>query len=338
MKEALYYERLKDQTVRCLLCPHRCVISPSHSGICGARRNLEGKLYTLNYGVVAGMNIDPIEKKPLYHYYPGSLIFSIGTVGCNLKCPFCQNSHLSRFFDENISPEFQSVITPVGIFEAVERNVKLYKREILNAISYTYSEPIVWYEYVLETCKIMRKNGYKNVFVTNGYIEQEPLNEILPYIDAANVDLKAFTEENYKKLTGGLKPVLNFIKRLKESGVHVEVTTLVVTDFNDNIKELEELVRWISNLDRKIPFHISRYFPSYKYTKPSTSLEFLHKVNEMALKYLDYVYLGNVMEQQNTYCPHCKNLLVLRNGYDISITGIKDKKCNKCGKDVDFVL
>ncbi|MGC8765485.1 MAG: AmmeMemoRadiSam system radical SAM enzyme [Brevinematia bacterium] len=338
MKEASFYQKLDNKAVRCNLCPHNCLISAGKSGICGARKNIDGILYTLNYGVVEGMAIDPIEKKPLYHYYPGSVILSVGTLGCNLKCPFCQNSHLSRFFDEFTVTEIEPNMSPEDLFLSLMKNQKLYNYNILPGIAYTYSEPIVWYEFVFETAERLKKNGYKNVLVTNGYIEKEPLKKILSLIDAANVDLKAFSEENYRKLTGKLSPVLDFINTLIEAKKHVEITTLIVTEFNDNLTEIENLVKWVSSLDRNIPFHFSRYYPAYKYNRPPTDIEFLRKAKEIAKNFLNYVYLGNVMESQNTYCPKCRNLLIQRNGYDINIVGISEKKCNKCGRKADFIF
>lgn len=338
MKEAWFYETLEDEKLKCLLCPHKCVISSGKSGLCGARKNISGILYSLNYGVVSGMNIDPIEKKPLYHYYPGCYIFSVGTLGCNLKCPFCQNDHLSRFFDYNVDYNFRSPISPEDLFQTLSVSLKRSGYNVIKGIAYTYSEPLVWYEFVYESSSILRDKGYKNVLVTNGYVEKEPLDKLIPLVDAANVDLKAFTEENYRKLSGNLRPVMDFITSLKEKNVHIEVTTLVVPGLNDNMEELEKLVKWLSSLDKSIPFHLSRYYPAYKYNKPPTSIDFLHEVKKMADSYLNYVYLGNVAEAQNTYCPECKNLLVLRNGYDVSIVGIVEGKCGKCGRKADFVL
>ncbi len=337
MKEALFYKTNSKNEVICELCPHHCKINVQKSGFCGARKNIDGKLYTLNYGVVEGLALDPIEKKPLYHYYPGSIIFSVGTLGCNLKCPFCQNSHLSRFFDE-YQIDLKPNLSPEELFLYFLKSQKEYYKGIFSGIAYTYSEPIVWYEFVKECSEIFKKNNYKNILVTNGYIEKEPLENILPLIDAVNVDLKAFSEENYKKLGGGLKEVLNFIETLYKNNIHVEITTLVVTDFNDNIKELTNLVKWISSIDKKIPFHLSRYFPAYKYSKPPTKITFLNEAEEVAKNYLYYVYKGNVLESSDTFCPECHNLLIHRLGYDIQIVGITDRKCSKCSRKVDIIL
>ncbi|MCX7820517.1 MAG: AmmeMemoRadiSam system radical SAM enzyme [Brevinematales bacterium] len=338
MKEALFFNKIDKNVVQCLLCPHNCIISDGKSGICGARKNINGTLYTLNYGVVEGLSLDPIEKKPLYHYYPGKIILSVGTLGCNLKCPFCQNSHLSRFFDD-YKQEVKPNLFPEELLLYFLKNQKSYAFDIFPGIAYTYSEPLVWYEFLVETAEIFKKNGYKNILVTNGYVEKEPLSKLLPFIDAANVDLKAFTEENYRKLCGGLKPVQNFIETLYKHNIHIEVTTLVVTDFNDNLSEIESIAKWISSLDKKIPFHLSRYFPSYLYQKRPTDLGFLDDAEKIAREYLYYVYKGNVLASHNTYCPECGNLLIQRRGYDIHLSGIKeDNRCNKCSRKNDIIL
>lgn len=338
MKQALFYNKINENTVECVLCPHKCIIQNGKSGICGARKNLDGILYTLNYGVVEGLSLDPIEKKPLYHYYPGKVILSAGTLGCNLKCPFCQNSHLSRFFDE-YNDEIKPNLFPEELFLYFLKNQKNYGFDIFPGIAYTYSEPLVWYEFVFETAEIFKKNGYKNILITNGYIEKEPLTKLIPLIDAANVDLKAFTEDNYKKLIGNLKPVMNFIETLYKNNIHIEITTLIVTDFNDNLEEISSIAKWIASIDKKIPFHLSRYFPSYRYNKKATDIKILDEAEKISKEYLHYVYKGNVIGSHNTYCPECGNLLIERNGYDISFKGItKDNRCSKCNRKNDIIL
>ncbi len=338
MKEALFYNKISNNTVECVLCPHKCKIQNRKSGICGARKNLDGILYTLNYSVVEGLSLDPIEKKPLYHYYPGKVILSAGTLGCNLKCPFCQNSHLSRFFDE-YNDEIKPNLFPEELFLYFLKNQKNYEFDIFPGIAYTYSEPLVWYEFVFETAEIFKKNGYKNILITNGYIEKEPLMKLIPLIDAANVDLKAFTEDNYKKLTGNLKPVMNFIETLYKNNIHIEITTLIVTDFNDTLEEISSIAKWIGSIDKKIPFHLSRYFPSYRYNKKATDIKILDEAEKISKEHLYYVYKGNVIGGQNTYCPECGNLLIERNGYDINFKGItKDNKCSKCNRKNDIIL
>jgi len=336
MKEAEYFTKKENNVVQCILCPHLCVIKEDNSGICGARRNKGGILYSVNYGVISGMSFDPIEKKPLYHYYPSSQILSIGTVGCNMRCPFCQNYHISRFFDSNIEIE-KKTVTPKYILDCLQSKNN-HPSGYFGGVAYTYSEPMVWYEFVKETSILLKEHGFKNVLVTNGYINKKPLMELLPFIDAANIDLKAFTEEHYKKLGGSLKPVLDTITAFKEKQIHVELTTLVVTAFNDNMEELENLVKWIASLDKNIPYHISRYFPQYLYNERETDPIFLNQVKKMADHYLNYVYLGNISGESDTYCPQCKSILVEREGYYTRITGIKDGKCIYCGRKADFVI
>ncbi|MFN3659782.1 MAG: AmmeMemoRadiSam system radical SAM enzyme [Brevinematales bacterium] len=326
MKEALFWSKEKEG-VRCYLCPHHCWIREGRSGICGARAMRDGKLVSLNYGRIAGMAIDPIEKKPLFHFYPGSRIFSIGTLGCNLHCPFCQNAGLSRFFDD-----YGGKIEDID-FVSVEELVGLVERsQGERMVAYTYSEPIVWYEYVLEAMRECHKRGIKNVLVTNGYIEREPLEKWLPFIDAANVDLKSFCEERYKRLGGSLAAVQATIRRLFEAGVHVEVTTLVVPGVSDSLLEMEELSVWLASFSPEIPFHLSRYFPHYHYQEPPTTLDLLHRMREVARRHLVHVYVGNVIEDASTFCSGCGHLLIRRMAYEVEIVGLDKGKCVRCGR------
>ena len=337
MKKADYFRKNEGQGVECLLCPHHCKLLPEKSGICGARRNVGGELQSLNYGVMSGLAMDPIEKKPLYHYYPGSSILSVGTVGCNLHCPFCQNYPLSRYFDgtEKTPEEY---CRPEDLLGTLKKELEKNGTADFGGIAYTYSEPLVWYEFVLETSALMKENGFRNVLVTNGFIEPEPLKKLLPYIDAANIDLKAFSEENYRKLGGRLKPVLETIETCMKRDVHVELTTLVVTGFNDNIFELEKAVKWIAGIDSAIPYHVSRYFPQYKYNKPATDPQMINQVKEMAKSHLKYVYAGNMNGESDTKCPQCRSVLVERTGYKVKVTGIENSACSYCGRKADFIL
>ncbi|OHD55549.1 MAG: AmmeMemoRadiSam system radical SAM enzyme [Spirochaetes bacterium GWF1_49_6] len=323
-----------DGTVDCLLCPQHCHIADGKRGVCGARANEKGVLDSLNYELVSAVALDPIEKKPLYHYYPGKMILSIGTVGCNLRCQFCQNHHLSRYYDDG---EFLQLnrMTPAQVVSAVKDSDSV-------GVAYTYSEPSIWAEYVIDVSKLMRDAGLKNIWVTNGYIEKEPLEEILPLMDAANIDLKAFSDENYKSLGGRLQPVLDTIRRCHEYGTHIELTTLVIPDYNDNMVELESLVKWIASVDKSIPFHISRYFPHYHFEKPSTDVDLLGEVFNLAKEHLEYVYIGNVLADSNSYCPVCGNLLVKRMGFSTHVTGLKNEGgqtfCGQCGTAAKFIL
>jgi pyruvate formate lyase activating enzyme len=238
---ARYYESEQNGTVRCFLCPHKCRIAPAKSGLCGTRANREGTLYSVNYGVVSGISMDPIEKKPLYHYHPGEQIFSIGTVGCNLDCQFCQNYHISRYFDNHNALQPERYSAPDLADAAVDSGSF--------AIAYTYSEPVVWFEFVEDLSRLARDRGLRNVWVTNGFIESAPLKEAVPFIDAMNIDLKAFTDKSYRDLRGKLDLVLKTIETCFKSGVHIEITTLVVPGVSDDPTQLEGIARWIASID-----------------------------------------------------------------------------------------
>jgi pyruvate formate lyase activating enzyme len=331
MKEARFYEKLEEDRVRCLLCPHHCKISPGRTGICRVRQNAGGVLCTLNYGQVTSWAVDPIEKKPLYHFYPGSQIFSVGTFGCNFHCGFCQNWQIAHKTPptEKISPE-----------ELVRIAVDAGKRAGSIGIAYTYSEPNVWFEYVYDTAKLAHEHGLKNVLVTNGFIEEEPLQELLPFIDAMNIDVKAFSERFYKEVCHGhLAPVLRTVE-IAHQQCHVEITNLLVPTENDREEEIESLVDWIASIDRAIPLHFSRYFPQYKFTLPPTPLETLKKAREVALRRLQFVYIGNAWElgENDTFCPVCGNLLIKRSGYKTRIAGLEGNRCSKCGAAIPVVV
>jgi len=286
MRECDLY-KLEKGKVRCLACSHKCLIEKEKTGICGVRKNINNKLYLLVYGKVASMNPDPIEKKPLYHFLPGTRSFSIGTVGCNFKCDFCQNFEISQSSKQgNI---FGKEITPEEIVEqALETRCK--------SISYTYNEPAIFIEFVKDTAELARKEGLKNILVTNGYFSKESFNYIKDYIDVANIDLKSFKEEFYNKYCGGrLKPVLESIKRFYDAGIHIEITTLIIPGLNDNEKELEKIAKFIASVDKKIPWHISRFFPMYKMLdKLVTPIDILEKAYKIGKKHLKNVYIGNV--------------------------------------------
>ncbi|MDI6784829.1 MAG: AmmeMemoRadiSam system radical SAM enzyme [bacterium] len=329
MVEAREYTLLDNNQVQCQLCPHNCSIAPGKVGICGIRKNIEGKLYALMYARASSVALDPIEKKPLYHFYPGSQILSIGTYGCNFHCPWCQNWTISQ---EHNGPTHE--VSPQS---AVQRG----SRQGSIGISYTYNEPFIWFEYVFDTAKLAKERGLVNALVTNGYVNAEPLKKLLPYIDAMNIDLKSFSAEFYRKYCGGkLEFVLQTIELAVSAGVHVELTTLLIPGLNDDEQGLHAMVDWIAILDDTIPLHFSRYFPQYKSDIPATPISTLKKARDIAQQKLKYVYLGNVHdpESDTTYCPACQNLLIKREGYWTEIKGIKDKNCGKCGRAVDIVL
>ncbi len=281
MKEALFYEKLDNNKVKCELCPHECFIKEDSTGICKQRKNVDGTLYTLNYGKISSYGNDPIEKKPLFHFRQNTNVFSIGSTGCNFSCKFCQNYSISLEDTQTIQ------LSPNDII-----NIALKYNS--PGIAFTYNEPTVWYEYMYDIAVKAKEKGLYTVMVTNGFINKEPLLDLLKVIDAFNIDLKSFNNRYYKKMCGGcIDPVLESIQTAAEK-CHVEITTLIVENENDKLNELEELFRWVSKVDKKIPIHLSRYFPMYKLKNPPTKKATLTKAAEIAKEYLDYVYLGNV--------------------------------------------
>jgi pyruvate formate lyase activating enzyme len=324
MREALFYKRVGDG-VECLLCPHRCIIPSGHTGICNERLNTMGRLEPVGYGKVSAIAMDPMEKKPLYHFYPGNNILSVGGVNCNLDCQFCQNWEIAHDTPETVE------LWP-------DELVDMALREDAIGIAFTYNEPVIWYEYVLDTMQLSQEQGLKNVLVTNGFINKEPLEMMLPYIDAMNIDVKGYTEEFYRKVcNGSLRYVKNTVA-LASEGCHVEVTNLVIPGLNDSIEQMMELAKWLADINKNIPLHITRYFPNYKMNMEPTPLDSIQKLYDTAKKYLNYVYMGNIQgRDRNTYCPECNNLLVDRR-YDTIILNLEDERCKKCGRKVDIVL
>ena len=291
IKEAMLYERLDSGKVRCNLCAHRCKIVPREFGICGVRKNEDGRLYTEVYGEVIASHVDPIEKKPLYHFLPGSFSYSIATIGCNFKCPFCQNWQISQASKRNGSPAGHELKPEDVVREAKKNKCK--------SISYTYTEPTIFFEYAYDTAKLAKVAGLSNIFVTNGYMTEETLETIKPYLDACNVDLKSFREDFYKEMCGAhLEPVLDSIKTMKRLGVWVEITTLVVTDKNDSDEEFKDIAGFIKNIDAGIPWHIARFHPDFKYLEARpTPIETLKRAKEIGKKAgLQNIHLGNVIE------------------------------------------
>ncbi len=326
-KEALFYEKQGDN-INCKLCPHNCLIPKGAHGKCTVRVNRDGKLYTINYGEITSMSQDPIEKKPLYHFKPGSDILSVGSFGCNFSCGFCQNYSISqgRASSEYIPPE-----KLVELCKKLEDNV---------GVAFTYNEPSIWYEYVYNASRLLKEslNGINIVLVSNGYIKEEPLKRLLPHVDAMNIDLKAFNNKYYKDICGGsVTPVMDTIK-IASKQCHVEVTTLLVNGENDSSEEVSEIAGFIASLNKDIPLHLSRYFPNYKMKNPATEIDVMRGDRDVAKKHLSYVYLGNVVGTDNsTYCPKCSYKLIERVGYHVHVN-IIESICPKCGYKINLVL
>ena len=325
----MFYELIdKDKgIIKCLLCPKGCLIRKGQVGFCRTRENIDNQLFSLNYSNVSSYGMDPIEKKPLYHFYPGVMVLSLGSIGCNFACAFCQNWTISQ---ANIKDVRLEELSP-------EKVIQLARQNNSPAICYTYSEPLIWYEYVLDTARLAKKNNLKNILVTNGFINREPLINLLPFIDAMNIDLKSFRNSFYQKYCkGSLSPVLNTIQVSKEY-CHLEITNLIIPQLNDNEEEIIEMVDWISALSEDIPLHFSRYFPCYKMDIEETPISTLYKARDIAQKKLKYVYVGNIWDEEanTTYCGNCKKTLIKRIGYNIINVGLdKDGKCKNCGEKV----
>ncbi len=325
----MFYETLKNKKVRCKLCPRHCIISEGKRGFCKVRENQDCKLFALNYGKLVSMNVDPIEKKPLHHFYPGDETLSIATAGCNMSCKFCQNWEISQKGPEEVP--YQD-LTPERVVRAATENG-------LGHISYTYTEPTIFFEFAYDTAKLAHEEGIKNSFVSNGYIEKEPLEKIAPYLDAMNMDFKMVSSQDYKNYCGAdaFAAVKSTAKRVHDLGIHLEVTTLLIPGLNDNLMEFTKIVDYIAALNPEIPFHISRFFPHYKMKdKKPTAPERLQKAAELARRKLSYVYIGNVPEAENTFCPDCNTLLIKRFGYSIVSCDLDRDKCPKCGRKINI--
>jgi pyruvate formate lyase activating enzyme len=328
-KEALLYEKLPDNRVRCHLCAHRCLIAEGGLGICQVRENENGTLYTLVYGRTISQHVDPIEKKPLYHFYPGSTAYSIATPGCNFRCAWCQNWEISQM------PRLEHLIA--GYEASPEQLVEQAQQAGCQSIAYTYTEPTIFFEYAYDTACLAQAAGLANVFITNGYMTAEMLETIAPYLDAANVDLKAFRDQTYRKYIGArLQPVLDSLKKLKQLGIWLEVTTLVIPGINDDSTELQDIATFIAQeLGVDTPWHISRFFPDYKLTDvPVTALGALYRARDIGLAAgLRYVYVGNVPEAegQDTHCPGCGQTLIQRSSLTMLENHIQQGCCPACG-------
>ncbi|TET37182.1 MAG: AmmeMemoRadiSam system radical SAM enzyme [Planctomycetota bacterium] len=330
----MYWRSLGDGRIKCDLCPVRCVLWPGRRGACKVRVNLDGKLYSLVHSRIAGLGVDPIEKKPLFHVVPGSGAYSIATVGCNLGCIFCQNWEISQAdpVEFHSDPRRRLVQSP-------EEVVASAKRSGCTSIAFTYTEPTIFYEYMLETAKLAKAEGLKTLWITCGYINPEPLRELVPYLDAANVDLKGFSEKFYQTYCGGtLAPVLETLKTLRKMGVWVEVTNLVVPGANDSDEMLQKLCEWVrDNLGDETPVHFSRYHPDYKLRRPATPAKTLKRAKGIAKETgLKHIYIGNywVPDGETTFCPKCEREIIVRVGYSIRANNIRDGKCPSCETEI----
>jgi pyruvate formate lyase activating enzyme len=312
--------------LQCLLCPHYCKIAKGKTGICGVRKNTGEKIELITYGVISGFSPDPVEKKPLYHFFPGQNILSVGSYGCNMRCDFCQNFNISQKIPESMIPG----MTPETVVKkalAIEKNI---------GVAFTYNEPVISYEFMRDTAMLAKQEGLYTAMVSNGYVNSEPLCEIIQFTDAFNIDLKAFNNIFYKRLTGAdIEPVKSSLKQIANSGRHLEVTTLIIPGHNDDVREMKLQSEWISGeLGKNVPLHLSRYFPMFQRNDPATSQETLNRLFEIASESLAYVYMGNTLSDsgQNTVCPDCGTTVTTRSGYKTRLTNLnKTGKCTKCG-------
>ncbi len=325
MKEAMHYKKLKNKSVQCFICPRKCIIKQNKYGFCRARKNENGTLYSMVYAAPCSVNIDPIEKKPLFHFLPGTTAYSIGTAGCNLRCKFCQNWQISQAMPDEVP--FINLPPEKVVEEAINNNCK--------SIAYTYTEPVTFYEYVYDTTKLARKKGIKNMCVTNGFINQEPLKQLYKYIDAVNIDLKGFTDKYYREITGAwLQPVLDTIKTVHKMGVWLELTNLIIPGLNDDMKIIKKMCEWIKKISPNIPLHFSRFFPDYLMRDyPPTGENTLIKAAETAKKAgLNFVYIGNIRtkKDQKTRCSKCNKIIVDREWFMITENKLKNGKCYNC--------
>jgi len=326
----MFYKKLADHKVKCTLCAHQCEIASGKRGICRVRENQEGVLYSLNYQRLIAEHIDPIEKKPLFHFYPGTQSYSIAAMGCNFRCLHCQNWSISQVRKDIIEGE---KVSP-------ERVVQAALHSGCSSISYTYTEPTIYFETAFEISRLAQQKGLKNVFVTNGYLSSEALHYIAPYLDAANIDLKAMSDKFYREICGArLEPVLECIRQYYELGIWIEITTLIIPGYNDKEEELAQIAQFIADIDQGIPWHVTAFYPTYQLNDASpTPLSTLRRAYQIGKeKGLYYVYQGNVGEGENTFCPSCGQLLVSRRYFSV-VNKIKNGKCPFCGEKIQGIM
>lgn len=326
VKEAMHYKQLPDARVECELCPRACKVADLERGYCGVRENRGGKYYTLVHSRVCALNVDPIEKKPLFHYMPGTRAYSIATAGCNIECKFCQNWQISQFRPEQVE---NIKLTP-------EEVIRFAKEKKCETIAYTYSEPVIFYEYMYDTARAGKQEGVRSVMISNGYIKKKPLIKLCKELDAVKIDFKAFTEKFYKETCSGeLKPVLDTLLTLKEIGIWFELVVLIVPTLNDGVEELRDMCSWINdNLGPDVPIHFSRFHPTYKIKNlPPTPVKTLEKARNIAIESgLNFAYIGNVPGHpgESTYCHNCKEVIIKRVGYTILRYSLNSNECGNC--------
>jgi pyruvate formate lyase activating enzyme len=334
MKEAMFYKGL-DGKIKCTLCNHYCIIKEGKKGICGVRENRGGKLYSLVYGKSIAIDIDPIEKKPFFNFFPGATAYSIATVGCNFHCLNCQNWEISQMPKGKEGKIIGQELSPKEI-------VANAKRKGCKCIAYTYTEPTIFFEYAYDTAKLAHEQGIKNVFVTNGYTSSEAIKAIAPFLDAANIDLKGFSEDFYHKICGArLQPILDNIKLYKELGIWIEVTTLIIPGYSDDESQLREIAEFIKSVGEDIPWHITVFYPAFKLQDvPPTPIESLRRARKIGMDVgLRYVYEGNVPGEggENTYCYNCGKLIIGRYGFEIRANKLINGSCPNCMTHIDGV-
>ncbi|MDP8238393.1 MAG: AmmeMemoRadiSam system radical SAM enzyme [Candidatus Hatepunaea meridiana] len=320
------YQHKEGNRIRCSICPVNCKLKEGDIGICDGREVINGKLIATNYAQISSLHLDPMEKKPLYHFFPGSEILSVGPNGCNLSCPWCQNWEISQ----NKIPT--RTVLPNDLADMVDALDGI-------GVAYTYAEPLIWYEYILDAGRILHERGLVNVFVTNGYINADPLKDLLTVADGFNIDLKSSESQCYIQQCGGkLEDVQRTIRMVYEAGKHLEITHLIITGLNDELNKIERVVDWIADIDKTIPLHLSRYFPHNKYKEPPTDLQFMTDAYYLAKSKLDWVYLGNTRSDigQDSHCPECGSMLVKRTGYYTEIKKLDGDRCKNCGKQLNF--
>ncbi len=322
------YHYQDGKRIRCEICPVRCKLDEGGIGVCGGRQVIDGKLIAINYAQVCSLQLDPIEKKPLYHFFPGSEILSVGPNGCNLSCDWCANWEITQ----NTAPT--RTVLPTELADMVDALDSI-------GVAYTYAEPLIWYEYVMDAGRILQERGLVNVFISNGYISEEPFRDILKIADAFNIDLKADDDACYVTHCGGrLEDVQRTIRMILEAGKHLEIAHLVVPEVNDDLNKLERVVKWIASLDKKIPLHLTRYFPANRFENQMTSMEFLSEALQLARTRLDYVYISNADTpgSQDSNCANCGAMLIKRRDFGVEVIGLDKDICKGCGTQLPFVV